>query len=288
MLGHTIAGPADIVTVRKTAEPGVRIERISGVATDLPDDPQRNTAGRALLSLCRAAGLTHGFAVEINKGIPLGSGLGGSAASAVAALVAANGLLPEPLDRPALYPHAMAGEAAATGGAAVGDNVGPMLTGGLALAAAGVLRRLTVPAAWHCAVVHPPMVIETRAARNVLVAPWPLAAITAHSAHLALLLLGCLSGDETLVRAGLKDQLIEPRRAALVPHLEACQRAAATAGALGCTISGAGPAVFAWFTGRAAAESGGRLLQAACAAQGLEAALYVSPINGPAAEILSE
>ncbi len=288
LIGHTIEGPGDTVTVSKIAEPEIRIERITGVTVDLPADAQRNTAGRALRSLCRAAGVDHGFAIDIEKGIPLGSGLGGSAASAVAALVAANHLLPEPLGRAALYPHALAGEAVATGGDAVGDNVGPMLTGGLALATNGVLRRLPVPAAWHSAVVHPAAaMIETRKARQVLTEPWPLEVITAHSAHLALLLLGCIEGDENLVRQGLRDVLIEPRRAPLVPHLPACQRAAAESGAMGCTISGAGPAVFAWFSHRQAAETGGRRMVEACAAEGLEAALYVSPVNGPAARVLS-
>ena len=111
ILGHSIAGIGDIATVRRIDEPVVRIKAIRGAVTDLPLEAERNTAGGALISLREALALPFGFEIELDKGIPLGSGLGGSAASCVAALVAANALLDAPLDAHALYPHAMAGEA---------------------------------------------------------------------------------------------------------------------------------------------------------------------------------
>ncbi|MBC7991160.1 MAG: hypothetical protein H7Y19_16480, partial [Luteimonas sp.] len=107
LLGHSIAGPHDIAVVRRIDEPVVRIVSIRGEATgasSLPLAAEQNTAGQALLSLRKDLGLSHGFELELEKGIPLGSGLGGSAASCVAALVAANALLDTPLPREALYP----------------------------------------------------------------------------------------------------------------------------------------------------------------------------------------
>ena len=145
ILGHAIAGVGDTVSVRRIDEPVVRIEAIRGSAVALPLDAAGNTAGAALMSLREGLGLDFGFAVEIDKGIPFGSGMGGSAASSVAATVAANALLDAPLTREALYPFALDGEAVASGGRH-GDNVGPLLLGGLALCTADRLLPIPVPA----------------------------------------------------------------------------------------------------------------------------------------------
>ncbi|MBP7159469.1 MAG: homoserine kinase, partial [Thermomonas sp.] len=245
ILGHSIAGIGDVATVRRIDAPAVRIAAIRGTVTDLPLDAQRNTAGMALISLREALDLPFGFELELDKGIPLGSGLGGSAASCVAALVAANALLDAPLAADALYPHALAGEAVASGGRH-GDNVGPMLLGGLVLATAERLTRIEVPAAWHAAVVHPHAVLETRQARAALAGDYALGEFVAQSAQLAQVLLGCERGDAALVRAGLNDLLVEPRRAPLIAGFAAVKEAALAAGAMGASISGAGPSVFAW------------------------------------------
>ena len=132
ILGHVIEGVGDTVTVRRIEATEVHITGIHGATVDLPLDAPGNTAGAALISLREALALPFGFEVEIGKGIPLGSGMGGSAASCVAALVAANALLDAPLTREQLYPHALVGEAVASGGKH-GDNLGPMLLGGLVL-----------------------------------------------------------------------------------------------------------------------------------------------------------
>ncbi len=166
MLGHSVAGAGDRAVVRRIDEPTVRIAAIHGCVTDLPLDASRNTAGAALLSLRKALGLRHGFELELHKGIALGSGMGGSAASCVAALVAANALLERPLPRESLYGFALDGEAVASG-SRHGDNLGPMLLGGLVLATRDRLLRLPVPDAWHCALVHPHVVLETRESRAV-------------------------------------------------------------------------------------------------------------------------
>ncbi|HET7569505.1 MAG TPA: homoserine kinase [Gammaproteobacteria bacterium] len=284
ILGHSIAGPGDRATVRRIDQAQVRIDVIDGVVTDLPRDPMHNTAGRALIALRDALKLPYGFAIELHKGIPLGSGMGGSAASCVAALVAANALLDAPLSREALYPFALDGEAVVTG-ARNGDNVGPMLLGGLVLTTPERLVPLAVPAEWHCVLIHPHCGIETRAAREVLRDPWPLADITRQSAHLALFLTGCARGDPELVRAGFKDVLVEPRRVALIPGFDAVRKAAVGAGALGAGISGAGPSMFAWFADNTTAAHVAPLMQAALADTGLDSDIYLSPVAGPRAEI---
>ncbi|UBB23689.1 homoserine kinase [Pseudoxanthomonas japonensis] len=285
ILGHVIEGAGDTVHVRRIAAPEVRIADIRGATVDLPRDVLGNTAGAALISLLEAEHPGFGFEIEIEKGIPLGSGMGGSAASCVAALVAANALLPRPLSREALYPHALVGEAVASGGRH-GDNLGPMLLGGLVLSTADRLVPIPVPEAWHCVLVHPDAVLETRRARAALAGAYELKEFVAQSAHLALLLAGCQRGDATLVREGLNDVLIEPRRAPLIGGFDAAKAAALAAGAMGASISGAGPSVFAWFESRARAEAAAPGIQAAFAAAGFDSQAWVSPIAAPAARLL--
>ena len=285
ILGHVIEGVGDTVTVRRIATPEVRITAIRGATVDLPLDAPGNTAGASLIALREALALPFGFEVEIDKGIPLGSGMGGSAASCVAALVAANALLDVPLPREALYPFALAGEAVASGGRH-GDNLGPMLLGGLVLATAEHLVKVPVPEAWHSVLVHPEAILETRRARAVLQGDYALGEFVAQSANLALVLAGCHAGDAGLVRAGLKDVLVEPRRAPLIVGFAAAKQAALEAGAMGASISGAGPSVFGWFETRAQAEAAAPAIQAAFSAAGFDSQAWVSPINSPAAKVL--
>jgi homoserine kinase len=285
LLGHSVAGAGDRAEVRRIDEPVVRIAAIRGCVDGLPLDPLRNTAGTALLSLRHALGLSGGFELVLHKGIALGSGMGGSAASCVAALVAANALLESPLSREALYPFALDGEAVASG-SRHGDNLGSMLLGGLVLSTPDRLLRVPVPAAWHCALVHPHMVLETRKARAALDGDYELGEFVAQSTHLALVLAGCYQGDAALVREGLDDVLVEPRRASLVPHFAQVKQAALDHRALGASISGAGPSVFGWYENRADAAAATVAMQAAFAEAGLDTDAWVSPINGPAAGLI--
>lgn len=286
ILGHTLAGAGDRAQVRRIDEPVVRIARIEGVVRDLPMDAERNTAGAALLALREGLGLEQGFELILHKGIALGSGMAGSAASCVAALVAANALLDDPLPREALYRFAMDGEAVASG-SRHGDNVGPQLLGGLVLATATRLVRIPVPSGWHCALVHPHCVLETRRARAALAGNYALSEFVAQSANLAQVIAGCWQGDAALVREGLKDVLVEPRRAPLVPNFARVQQAALDHGALGASISGAGPSVFGWFEDAHTAKAAAEAMHAAFAEAGLDSDVLVGPIDGPGAQLLA-
>ena len=284
ILGHTIDGPGDRATVRRIGAHDVRIAAIRNNRVDLPFEADRNTAGAALIALRNGLRLDYGFEIELDKGIAFGSGMGGSAASCVAALVAANALLDEPLPREALYPYALVGEAVASGGYH-GDNVGAMLLGGIVLATADRLVRVPAPSEWHCVLVHPDASLETKRAREALKGNYELHEFVLQSAHLALVLSGCHAGDADLVRAGLKDVLIEPRRAGLITGFAQVQRAALDHGAMGASISGAGPSVFAWFESQPAAAAASQSMHAAFSDAGIASESFVSPINGPAASL---
>jgi homoserine kinase len=255
IMGFALDALGDRVTVTAREQPGVEITAVRGVAGELPRQARDNTAGRALLALIEALRPQCGFAVAIDKGIPLGSGLGGSAASAVAAVVAANALLPRPVDKLELLKFAMAGEAVASGSRHA-DNIAPSLFGGLVLTV-GIdhprIKQIPVPPGIRAVVVHPHMFLATARARAILKQNVDLADFVWQTAHLAGFICGCYTNDLDLIRASLEDVVIEPQRQALIPGFRDVRRAAMEAGALGCSISGAGPAMFAWTPDTAAA-----------------------------------
>jgi homoserine kinase len=247
VLGHSFDAIGDRVTARRMAGRGVRIASIIG-NPDLPLEAEKNTAGMAVLAMCNDLQLDFGIELTIQKGIPLGSGLGGSAASAVAGVVAANALLQAPLTQLELLKFAMRGEAVASGSVHV-DNIAPSLFGGLVLTV-GIdnpnVKRIPVPASVRCVLVHPHMMLSTRAARQILKDSIELSNVIWQSANLAGFLTGCFTGDIQLIRESLQDVIIEPQRKALIPGFQTVKDAALQHGALGCSISGAGPTVFAW------------------------------------------
>jgi homoserine kinase len=248
ILGHTVETVGDRVRLSRIREPVVRIRAIGGVAGKLPIDPHNNTAGRAVQAMHGALKLDYGFEMEIEKGIPIASGMGGSAASAVAAVVAANALLETPVPRLQLLKFAMEGEIVASGSAHL-DNIAPCLFGGLVLTV-GIdhprVKQIPVPPAVRCVVVHPHMLLGTREARAMLRSDVTRSDFVWQTANLAGFISGCYSNDLDMIRESFNDVIIEPQRHSLIPGFKDVQRGAMSAGALGCSISGAGPAVFAW------------------------------------------
>ena len=248
ILGFAVDALGDRVTVTRSDAKSVQISRIDGAQVELPLEPERNTAGRALLAMHSALGLDFGLTMSIEKGIPLGSGLGGSAASAVGAVVAANALLERPCSKLQLLKFAMEGEAVASGSLHV-DNIAPSLFGGLVLTV-GIdhprVKQIPVPSAVRAVIAHPHMFLSTKQARAILRRSVDLSDFVWQTANLAGFISGCYTNDLDMIRASLEDVVIEPQRQALIPGFADVRQAAMSAGALGCSISGAGPAVFAW------------------------------------------
>jgi homoserine kinase len=286
VLGHALTGAGDTVAVTRTAHGSVRIVATSGLPVALPKNAEDNTAGRALLALLPHFPPGTGFDITIDKGIALGSGMGGSAASAVAAVVAASALLEQPLSTDVLYDAARQGESAASG-AAHGDNVAPALLGGLVIAPShGAPVPVPTPEGLCIGLARPHFPLETRRAREVLREPFPLAAVTTQTEGLALVLAGCFQGDLGLVRRGLRDTLVEPRRASLIPGFAAVKQAALANGALGASIAGGGPSVFGWFASAEAAARGAAAMVAAFRSVGLDADAHHGPVHAPGARLV--
>ncbi len=248
ILGFSIDALGDRVTARRTAASGVSIRAIRGVVQDLPLEAAKNTAGRAVIALHDAQPPGFGIELEVDKGIPLASGLGGSAASAVAAVVAANALLQQPRSQLELLQYAMHGEAVASGSMHV-DNIAPSLYGGLVLTV-GIehprVKQIPVPSSIRAVIVHPHMFLSTRQARAILKGSVQMADFVWQTANLAGFISGCYTNDLDMLRESFEDVVIEHQRAALIPGFGEVRRAALAARAIGCSISGAGPTVFAW------------------------------------------
>lgn len=287
VLGLSVQAIGDRVTARRTTELGVKIAAITGVVRDLPLDAARNTAGRAVISIVEDQQLVYGIELIIEKGIPLGSGLGGSAASAVAAVVAANALLDRPLSHLELLKHAMRGEEVASGSVHV-DNIAPSLFGGLVLTV-GVdnpnVKQIPMPANVRCVLVHPHMVLSTREARKILKSTVSLSDVIWQTANLAGFLTGCFTGDLRLIGESLEDVIIEPQRRVLIPGFDAVKQAAREAGALGCSISGAGPTVFAWLPADQAETARDGMVRAFKAA-GLDSDAWISTLEPQGARLV--
>jgi homoserine kinase len=224
------------------------ISGAAGVVKDIPREPERNTAGRALLAMQEALKPEFGFDAFITKGIPLGSGLGGSAASAVAAVVAANALLDKPLSKIELLQFAMQGEKVSSGSLHV-DNISPSLFGGLVLTV-GIdnprVKQIPVPPGIRAILVHPHLFLSTKQARGILKREVTMSDFIWQTANLAGFISGCYTNDLDMIRASFEDVVIEKQRSQLIPGFDAVRQGALAAGALGCTISGAGPTMFAW------------------------------------------
>jgi homoserine kinase len=249
VLGFALEAPGDEVTARfrESSATEVTIDDIVGDDGRLPRAAEQNTAGVAARALLTRLGERRGVALTIRKGLPLSSGLGGSAASAVAAVVAVHALLGADAPLDVLMACAFEGERVGAG-SAHGDNIAPALYGGFVLvrvADPADVIRLPVPAGLTAVVVHPDLEIETTRARELLGHTVPLSDAIRQWANLGALVDALHRTDFDQLARSLEDTIAEPRRAPLVPGLAAIKRAAVEAGALGCSLSGSGPSLFA-------------------------------------------
>ncbi|HNZ95663.1 MAG TPA: homoserine kinase [Thermoanaerobaculia bacterium] len=247
----------DFVTAAPAAADELRCR--GPFAARLPADPRENLVWRAREAVARRLGAPlPPLALTLHKGLPVASGLGSSAASAVAAVVAIDEALGRPLGDAGRLAAAAEAEASASGAIHL-DNVAPILFGGVRLIAGDAgPRELPWPDDLRFVLLLPELALPTRQARAVLPPAVPLPLAVAHAQNLATLVHALHAGERPLLAASLRDLLVEPHRAPLVPGFAAVQAAAREAGALGCSLSGAGPALFAVAAAAHAAAVGER------------------------------
>ncbi|MDA0679855.1 MAG: homoserine kinase [Proteobacteria bacterium] len=291
MLGLSIAGAGDRVSARKTKGQGVVIKEVRGMDGEihpyLSGNSDENTASLAARSLWDAAGDGAGIELIVYKGVPLQSGMGSSAASAVAAAFAVNALLDESLPVEELLVHALAGEKFASGGLHA-DNVAPSLIGGLVLCPQVLLPQmisLPVPDGVSSVLLHPELQVNTAESRNRLAKGYTTDLWLAQQGYLAGFIAACAQNNVALMAECLKDVIIEPQRAESVPCFRAVQEAALKSGALGCSLSGSGPSIFALCLDNDAANLA-VVMEQASRKMGYQCQSWISPLNAPGARMV--
>jgi len=289
IFGFALDEPGDIVELRKRDEPGVVIKAILGDEGRLPREPERNAVTVVMLKFLEHIGSNQGVEVVLHKNMPLGSGMGSSSASSVVGVFAINELLGRPLQRQQLLPFAMEGERIACG-AAHADNVGPALLGGFV-----VIRsyspldvfKIKVPDELYCTLVHPDIEVNTKDARYILRNEVSLKNTIAQMGNVAGLIAGLMQQDYDLVSRSMVDVIIEPVRSILIPEFDQVKQAALDNGAMGCSISGAGPSMFALSRGRQTAERVAVAMSGAFGGVGITTKSYVSQINQEGPKVLA-
>lgn len=288
VFGLALEAPGDRVTARRSASPGVTIRRITGDGGRLPIEADLNGAGVAARTLLAAAGITEGVELDLEKGTPLSGGMGGSAASAVAAAVAVDGLFQLDSSPSRLFDAALAGEGVAASGHA--DNVAPALFGGIVLVRHSPVRpyvHLPVPEGLSVALLHPAIELDTRAGRERLGTSVPLQDAVQQWGNTAALVAALHSADWELLGDALVDKVAEPVRAPQIPAFHQVGSAARAAGAVGWGISGSGPSIFALCRSLPRAhEVGAAMKRAFHETVELTATLHISPVAREGARLL--
>ena len=290
VMGLCLEGIGDEMIIRKVAEKGIRITKITGA--DLPMETEKNVAGVAALALCKDAidrvAIEHGFEIEIHKKIKAGSGIGSSSASAAGAVFGINELLGRPFTRHELVYFAMKGEVIASGSEHA-DNVAPCILGGFTLVRGynplDVIR-IESPSEIFAVVLHPHIEVKTSDSRAVLSPTIGLKDAITQWGNLGGLIAGLYTQDYELIGRSLQDVIIEPLRKKLIPNFDQVKNSALDAGALGAGISGAGPSIFALCKGQTIAEQVAYAMSNSYLDTGIPFDIHISKVNAEGVKIM--
>lgn len=289
ILGFALESPGDEVVARFADGKGMKIGQITGT-NRLPYSADKNTATFSAQALLNFLGKSDiGIELDIHKKMPFGSGLGSSAASAVAGVFAVNTLLGSPLTKEELLHFAVLGEQLADGSYHA-DNVAPSLLGGIILIRDNLtldIISLPIPEDLVAVVIYPEVEVLTRDSRNILKPDISLQKCVAQTGNLASFVAALYRSDYELIGRSLTDHIIEPQRAVLIPHFYDIKNMALKMGALGCSISGAGPSIFALFRGESDAGTGAYEMRNIFDQHGIPASSFICKINSKGAIVLS-
>jgi len=289
IMGFALNFPGDEVILKLKENGGVKITKITGADKKLSGDPLKNTAGAALLSMADHLKFKKGIDIIIHKKMAIGSGLGSSAASAVAAVFAFNELLGKPLSKTELLPFALEGEKLTSGGRPHADNVSASLLGGFILVRSIDpidIIKIDIPDNIFCTVVYPHIELNTSDLRKLLKKQIFLSDAVQQWGNIAGLVAGLMKKDMKLISRSMKDVIIEPSRSLLIPGFYEIKKAAIDAGALGCSISGSGPSIFALSTSDKSANKIGMEMRKVLSSMNIESDLFISKINKKGPRIL--
>ena len=292
MLGLAIAGAGDRVELRRVETEGIVVKEVRGldgaIHPYLSSHTDHNTASIAAKALWTEHGNGDGLEIVVRKGIPLQSGMGSSAASAVAAAVAANALLDAPLTQAEVLHYALLGEKYASGGLHA-DNVAPSLIGGIVFCPMHLLPRTVsvhVPTGISSVLLHPELQVNTAHSRRSLASSYSMHQWITQQAYFGGFVMACERNDRDLLAKCLHDIIIEPQRADAVPCFDSVKAVALSNGAIGCSLSGSGPSIFALCDDSEASNIAAAMAQE-CRRFGYECQTWVSPLDTAGARLES-
>ena len=287
VLGVSLEGIGDENILRKVPQKGITITKINGA--DLPLETYKNVAGVAGMAMLNDLNLSFGFEIEINKGISIGSGIGGSAASAAAIVFGINQFLDTPLTPQELTFYGMKGEALASGSEHA-DNVAPSIYGGFTLITSYTplhIVSLPAPENLFITIIRPNIEIKTKESRAVLPLNVPLNDAITQSGNLAGFISSLYTSDYELMARSLKDVLVEPHRKDQLPLFDKARTVALKGGAMAYGIGGSGPAMFAMCKGKQLAEQVELNLKTLYKNSGIQIDSFVSKVSNVGSKIIS-
>lgn len=288
VLGFAIEEPGDEIILKKNDSNQIIITKIEGDGGKLPKDPNKNVVSHVIRLFLEKINSSQGIDIELYKKMPLNSGMGSSAASSVAALVAINELMEKPFSKEELLPLAMEGERIACGNAHA-DNVAPALLGGLVLVRSyEPLDALKLPYPKDLSVVsvHPHVDVPTGEARKIIKERVSLKSAVQQWGNVAGLVAGFCTNDLDLVSRSMEDVIIEPVRAMLIPYFYDMKQLALDNGAVGFGISGSGPSVFALCEKKEIAEEISTQIKELLNQKNIESEAFVTTINDEGARVI--
>ena len=248
VFGLALKGLGDHVVMTRTPEPGVKILGIEGDLGRLPLASDKNTAGLAaknVLEICRNKGDTFGVELILKKGLPINSGLGSSGASAAAAARAVSKLTDVELFDEELLAACVEAEAGVAGYHA--DNVAPSLLGGFVIVESYqplTTIRLVPPVDIPIGIIKPEIEVATKEARDLVPELITINSMIHNLARSTSMVAHLLRGDVKSFGRAIRDIIVEPARASLVPGFFEAKQRLLDAGAFGCSLSGSGPSLF--------------------------------------------
>ena len=287
VLGLCIKNPFDEIKITKNNDCNVVINIQDSPFSDIPDNPNQNTGGIPAQLIIDHFNLDFGFNIDIKKGIPLCGGLGSSAATAAGVVYGINEILDKKLSFSDMIKYALEGEKLSSDSPHA-DNIGPCIAGGLVLIRdTKSLDLINIPIDnYYFAIIHPDILIDTKSARKMLPKKIDLDSAIKQWGNVASLTYGFSSKNIDLIKKSMKDYIIEPVRSKLIPAYDNIKNTALDNGAIGCSISGSGPSIFALCEDRNKAEKILISMEKVLLDNSIKYHSYVTSVNNQGIEIL--
>lgn len=280
ILGLAIEGVGEHLEMELLDSDEIKIHPIANYP-DLPLGPDENIAGIVAKAMFNNLGLKQGLSIKIEKSVKPGSGLGSSGCTAAATVFALNELLDQPFTKRKLVEFAMLGEKASSGKAHA-DNVAASLMGGFCIVKSyHPLEFLNIPFPKDLRIVvaHPQIEVKTADSKKILKKEMALPDVITQMGNIAALISGLTTSNFDWIRSGMNDLIAEPIRSYLIPGFAQAKSLAMETGALGCSISGSGPSIFAFCEKEEQAQEVGEKWKQFYADLEIDSNIYLSKIN---------